>query len=640
MSDFNNDSGQSLPPPGQPFLPPTQPQYTPSLATPNYSGTDTAELVAEPSSGPKRSRGKMFGALAGVVALVGAGTFAVTQIASNDSDGGAANPTEVGTKLVAALDGEDLLGVVDLLLPGERETLRQPLVDLSSELGRLEITENAVDLNKVPGFDITIADPKITSDSTNVDDIADVHVVGTASVDVDGKKVPIGKLLIDRVFGGDRPDMDASEDDRDFDIRFAAVQDGGRWYLSLFYTAAETARGDQDIPDKGITPVGADSPEGALDNLIKAGTDFDLEGVIAGLNPDEMAALQRYAPLFIDDAQSMVDDTDLKITVTDATYSVTGSGSTRQVGITSLTAKAKTAVHDAKIVFADGCVTATVDEDSVDTCAGDESVDGSLDSALGNLDLANTPELKKFVDDLRSSFGNFDMHGIVVDKVGGKWFVSPIGTTSEFFLSVLRALDRDEIDTLINDGGDAINSVFDGLFTDAVDTFPTDDTTYDTTYDTYPTYDTTYDTFPTDDTATDVTSSTDDSTATTDDTSYWFDCVYGGATEEVGACIQAGVDKGDFAKDDVPAPFLYPQCGLFDYYAGSDLYGDSAEAYHAIVDPNVKCIVDAASADGIDLSYSSPEFASPDCFAGLNPYNFSGDSGASSAAYTCAATGG
>ena len=52
MSDFNTDSGQNLPPPGQPFLPPTQPAYTPPAVgaahSPNYSGANTTELVAEP----------------------------------------------------------------------------------------------------------------------------------------------------------------------------------------------------------------------------------------------------------------------------------------------------------------------------------------------------------------------------------------------------------------------------------------------------------------------------------------------------------------------------------------------------------------------------------------------------------------
>ncbi|MCU1366402.1 MAG: hypothetical protein JWN39_2041, partial [Ilumatobacteraceae bacterium] len=141
MSDWNSDAGQGVPTPlgfpapGTPaggFLPPTQPVYAgQSASPPDYLGAPGATpLTPGPTPDTKRSRGKMVGALVGVVALVGAGTFAVTQISSNDSSGGASSPKEVGTKLVSSLDNEDLLGVVDLLRPGERDTLRQPLIDL------------------------------------------------------------------------------------------------------------------------------------------------------------------------------------------------------------------------------------------------------------------------------------------------------------------------------------------------------------------------------------------------------------------------------------------------------------------------------------------------------------------------------
>ena len=664
MSDWNSDGGQSLPPPpglpgpGSPiggFLPPTQPVYAGQPASPpDYLGAPGATpLTPGPTPEPKRSRGKMLGALAGVVALVGAGTFAVTQISSNDSGGGASSPKEVGTKLVSSLDGEDLLGVVDLLLPGERDTLRQPLIDLSKELTRLQVVDGSVNLDKVPGFDISISNPAVSVDQTNVSDIADVTVNASATVTINGKDLPIGKLLIDRVFGGNRPHVDPSPKNSDLNVTFATVKNGGRWYLSLFYTAAEHARGDRKIPEKGITPAGASTPDGALDDLIKAGADFDLEGIIASLNPNEAEALQRYAPLFTDKAQSMLDKNHVVVKVSNAEYNVFGNGDTRQVSISRLKVTASMTGHEAEVSLKDGCVTATVDGTAFDSCGGDASTNGSLDGYLNDLGTSSTPELKKFVQDVRSAFSNFSMHGVVVDKVDGKWFVSPIGTSLTFFLSVLRALDRDEIDTLINDGGDALSSIFNGIFTGrtGTDTSPTDNSTNDT----FPTSDTADTTSPTQDTSTTDTvtegtvtegtvtdgTATAGSTSSTDNTSYWFDCVYG-ADAKAGAakCLQAGIDKGDYTAADVPAPFLFPDCGLFDYYAGNDLYSDSAQKFHATVDPATECIVKAAAAAGVDLSVSSSEFARPDCYAGLNPYNFNGDIDAISAAYTCSATGG
>ena len=54
----------------------------------------------------KRSRGKVVGGLIAVVALVGAGGFAVSKIVAGN-DGGAASPTEVGTRLMDSLAAED-----------------------------------------------------------------------------------------------------------------------------------------------------------------------------------------------------------------------------------------------------------------------------------------------------------------------------------------------------------------------------------------------------------------------------------------------------------------------------------------------------------------------------------------------------
>lgn len=614
MSDPFNNAGPGVPPPppSTPFLPPTQPVYSNPSQAPAYLGDPQTLPVPGPPPGSGRSRKKMVGALVGVAVLLGAGTFAVAQISSNDSDGGGASPQDVGEKFVKALDGEDLLGTIDLLLAGERDTFRQPLVDLSSELARLEVTSDKVNLNQVPGFDISIEDPQIDVTDTNVDDIADITITATANVTVNGDDIPIGKLLIDRVFDGDRPQIDSSESSSDTDATFAVVKQGGRWYLSVFYTLADKARGDQDIPDEGVQPAGASSPEGALDQMVHAIGELDLEKILAGLNPHEASALQRYAPLFLDDAQQQLDDQDVSIDLGKAEYAVTGSGNTRQVAITRLDFTASAGGNDVDFTLRDGCVTASSGDNEFNTCAGDDNMDSSLDTYLDDLGMSGTPEFDKLVEDVRTSFSDYEEHGVVVDKVGGSWYVSPIGTGSELFVSLLRSLDRDEIDTIINDGIDAFNSLIDGF----------DPGVFDGGSDNG-----------------DNTGSGDntDSTANTDASSYWFDCLNGSPSDDVSSCLQTGIDNGDWTAEDVPAPYLYPDCGLFDYYSGSDLYSDSPETFHATVDPATPCIVAAADADGVDLLTSSPEFARPDCYVDVNPYYYDGDDlDAINAALQCA----
>ena len=612
MSDPFNNTGPGVPPPpppGVPFLPPTQPVYSNSSSAPAYLGDPQTLPVPGPPPGSGRSRKKMVGALVGVAVLLGAGTFAVAQISSNDSDGGGASPQDVGEKFVKALDGEDLLGTIDLLLPGERDTFRQPLVDLSSELARLEVTSDKVNLNKVPGFDISIEDPQIDVTDTNVDDIADITITATATITVNGDDIPIGNLLIDRVFDGDRPQIDSSESSSDADATFAVVKQGGRWYLSVFYTLADKARGDQDIPDAGVQPAGASSPDGALDQMVQAIGDLDLEKIIAGLNPREASALQRYAPLFLDDAQQQLDDQDVSIDLGKADYAVTGSGDTRQVAITRLEFTASAGGNDVDFTLRDGCVTASSGDTEFNTCAGDDNMDSSLDTYLDDLGMSATPEFDKLVQDVRTSFSDYEAHGVVVDKVGGSWYVSPIGTGAELFLSLLRSLDRDEIDTIINDGLDAFNSLIDsfdsGVFDGGSDSGDGGDNT--------------------------------DNTDNTDASGYWFDCLNSSSSDEVSSCLQIGIDNGGWTADEVPAPYLYPDCGLFDYYYGSDLYSDSPETFHATIDPATPCIVAAAQADDVDLLTASPEFARPDCYADVNPFYYDGENlDAIDAAIQCA----
>lgn len=638
-------AGQFLPPP----TPPTQPVYSNPQGTPVYGEPTVTELV-EGSSPPKRSRGKMVGALVGVAALLGAGAFAITKITDDDAAaGGAATPQEVGDKFVESLDGEDLLGIVDLLLPGERDTFRQPLVDLNDELKRLEVTDGSVDLNKLPGLDITITDPRVRAHDTNVDDISTVNITGTAGVAVNGKDLPIGELLIDTAFGGERPDVDESEDEQDFDITVTTVKQDGHWYLSLFYSAANSLAGDQDIPDEGVQPAGADSPEGALDNLIAGVADLNLEKIIATLNPNEASALQRYAPLFLDDAQNDLDDINADVEISDAQYAVTGSGARRQVNITAITVHASDDENDVTFELKDGCATISSNGESIASCTGEGSDEGAIGTATDQLGVPDTPELQTLIDDVGDAFSDLDLHGVVVDKVDGKWFVSPIGTGAETFLALLRALDRDEIDTLINDGQAAFQSVIDAISSDIPDDdFPpdttyTDDTTYDTTYttdtttDDTATDDTTTDDTATDDTATDETTGTSTfETTNIDTTTYYFDCLYELSTEEAAACVQKGIDDGRFSRDEVPAPYQFPDCGLFDYYNGTDIYSDSPEEFQNVIEPKLQCIVDAAAGVGADLTYSSPEFAHPECFVGVNPYNYSGDTDAIGEAYDCA----
>ncbi|MEZ5219857.1 MAG: hypothetical protein R2743_00045 [Ilumatobacteraceae bacterium] len=431
-------------------------------APPPIDPTVPVVPVSEGPGGRKRSKGALVGAVVGVGALVAAGTFAVVSITGNDAEGGAASPAEVGTSLTTALDNEDLLGVIDLLLPGEREMFREPLIDTVEHLTRLEVLSDDADLSKIAGIDIQFSDVEVRDEPTNVPDITNIYLSGTSSITVDGESVPLGDLLIDEAFDGERPDMDAEPEAADFeDTKMTVVERDGRWYLSLMYSAAEALRtefDDLDVPDEGVVPTGGDSPEGAVETMLAAISGLDLEDAIAVLDPTEMEALQRYAPLFLDDAQDAIDDVDLDWEIRDTEYEVSGSGSRRNVSILALTLDVS--IEGEQVTFSvDGdCATIEVDGESERFCKDDLKSE-----AIDDLGLADGEEITELIDVVNDALSDWEVGGIAVHEVDGQWFVSPVRSWFDVMNGLLAALDADELRDIVDAGSSFADDVVDDL---------------------------------------------------------------------------------------------------------------------------------------------------------------------------------
>jgi hypothetical protein len=585
-----------LPPPmpsGPPLMPPqTSPAAGPiNIGPPSFqfhAGEPTATVVPTGSVG-KRSRGKIVGGLIAVVALVGAGGFAVTKIVAGD-DGGAASPTEVGTRLMDSLAQEDALGVVDLLLPGERDMMRQPLIDLVDNLKRLEVFDDAASLDKVGGLDIVFDNVQVEPTETNVSDISDIRITATGTASVDGAAVPIGNLLIDEAFGGDRPDLNSYPQNSDIDWKLATVKHDGRWYLSAFYSIAENARqsGD-DIPESPITPRGADSPEGAVQAIFDAVDDLDLEALIAALNPNEAEALQRYAPMFIDSAQGAIDDLDAKIAFSDIKYTVNGSGDRRSVMVDSFNLHASADGTDITVENKDGCVVVTTGDTTANSC----EVAGSIDEALGVLGLDGNGDVKALLKTIEDAFSDMKPVGFTVQKVGGAWYVSPIGTYLDIYVSMLSALDKGELTDII----DGVKKVVDSFLTSSV-FGATDDTTGGIF----------------DDGSSDGTSDGGDTSA--------LDACYAEADYAVfSSCLTAGIDNGSIDPTLVAPYYRFAECGAGEPYWTGDIYSmldDEFVAFGTVVAPCFQKYVADGTISEFELPY---ELSHPECLEGKNWYN-------------------
>jgi hypothetical protein len=575
-------------------------------------------VVAGP---PKRSKGKIIGAFVAVTALVGGGAFALTKITGNDTTGGAASPVEVGTALTTALAKEDALGVVDLLLPGERATFRQPLIDLIDNLKRLEVLDEKASLSKVGGLDIEFDNVEVTADETNVDDITNIVVTGDSTITVDGAAVPIGDLLIDEAFGGDRPSMDAAPQDESVTWNLTTVERDGRWYLSLFYAIAEQARGaDTDIPDEPITLNGANSPEGAVDNLLQSVSDLDLEALLGTLNPNEAEALQRYSPMFLRDAQRSLDDAGIDWKISDTEFDTKGSGDRRSVSVTNLRFEGRFADSPDIAAEYDGkCFVTTVDGDETTTCGNDSSID----ELIGSLDSDSGGELTRLFDTIRDAFNDYDGSAITTQKVDGKWYVSPIGSFSDLIISVLRSLDKGELTDIIDAFQDAASSfnvddlglpVGDDVIIDT-DPLPTDP---EIPVDSLP-----------------VDSVPVDSVAVSESDAAIGECYSNTEVADAVQCFQDGINSGVIDPTYLSVELRFPECNAAEMYWSGDIYSLSDEEFMAFVNSVAPCFQQKVADGLVDYFWLQTELWAPECLEEKNWYATS-DSDYTSRVFECA----
>ncbi len=615
-SQGTSDGGASFEPPhlappptsGTPFAPPPPPGGPAPLFIPQ-EGIPNATVVPANTVG-RRSKRKVFGGLLAVVALLGAGGFAVSKIVAGSNDGGAADPTEVGTKLMNSLAAEDVLGVVDLLVPGERDMMRQPLIDMVNHLKRLGVADDTADLQKVGGLDISFQNVRVQPTATNVDDVSDIRIRATGSVSVDGKKVPIGPLLIDEAFGGTRPDLGSDTKESPIDWKLATVKHGGRWYLSAFYSIAESARGGADIPENPIVAHGADTPDGAVQSIFDAVGKLDLEALIAALNPNEAEALQRYAPMFIDKAQTALDKSKVDITFSDAKYTVSGSGDRRTVSVDALKVHVTTGSDDVTVEIKDGCTVVTVRDTKTDSCkAGD-----TIDSTIAALGLNDNKDIQSLIKTVRDAFADMKPVGLTVQNVGGKWYLSPVGTGADALLAVMAALDKSELTDIIDgikkvsqslaaDGG--IFGATQGGDTSVPDTSVPDTSVPDTSVP---------DTSGTDTSGTD-TSGTDTSGANALDT-----CYQSSGYAAFSACVTAGINDGSIDATFLPPYYRFADCGVGEKYFDSSVYSMSDAEFIGFAKAAAPCFqkyVDDGTIARFELPY---ELSRPDCLEGKNWY--------------------
>ncbi len=434
------------PPPPPPPLSPIDPVLT----------LETESEVTSSSSG---FGGRAAAGIVGALLLVGGSVFAVTQLGSS----GPGTAEEAVADLLDAAGNEDLVGLMAALDPGERDALRGPVEDMFGELERLEVLDDSFDLGGVKGIDFEFADVTYRSEPVR-DGLTRVYLTGgTVTSSVDSDELPIGNFVSDTVerFGGDVTGFRESEtsdiyEDGNDEIFLVAREGVDGWRVSIGYTIAELARLDagQPLLAAGIEPVGADSPEAAVEGMVAALVELDLRDAIARLSPNEFAALHDYADLFLAEAEAEVSEIrdDFDVTVDDLTLRSDVSGDTASVFMDSVAITIRADGEQFSAAYADECF----------------SIEGDFEA----LDLEGTPfedgpvcaeQLEQLSNDMFDDFGFGDDSdsneiefptietpeiGITAHRVDGRWYVAPIATGLDAMVSGLEVLERSHLDAM------------------------------------------------------------------------------------------------------------------------------------------------------------------------------------------------
>ena len=562
---YYGQQGQQQPPtqppyqqPGQPQSPyqqqpPTQPPYQqPGQHQPqspyqqqyygqpgqhqHYGQPGQADWV-QPASGGGftdtiRRQGGRLGIVAAVVLIGAAGTFALWRAFSDT--GGAETPTEAAAMFFSALGEEDVLGVAEIALPSEREAVLEPSAAVLVELARLDLfNDEAIDGDGNPiglfGYEFDIpAEGEPGALVYQVEPVGNQEDVQWATITGGTIKVTFDPAVAKDGFAGrlrEWVDEESANSDlsvetetidlgeqfqNGFPLEFAVVEEGGRYYVSLFYTIAGFAN-DKVAPafDQAPVPVGSDSPEQAVVDLMENLADRDATGVMTMLDPQESRAAYDYWSTFGPDlarswdeakataadegvtwdlvsAQTTAEDRNGRKVVTfdEVVFSVNSTSSELPLELTT--------TWNTDGLFVTGTVQGSPAELTVtgQTISGSVTIDG--EQVLGELNLetyegwyevsgirttihregdclvltsgteserlcgeefspTGNGDLLDVSDDYREIFAGAGRPGLTVVERDGRWYVSGLPTFTYGTVDFLRALEAEDVDRFLDD---------------------------------------------------------------------------------------------------------------------------------------------------------------------------------------------
>lgn len=433
-----------------------QPQH------PGQPGGPAGWYPGAPQQQPRKRRlGVIITAVVVVLALAaGVTVWLVSRKGTETAYAGQATPQAAASEMFSALARKDVVAVSQQLDPSEAQVFSDISGDMIGELKRLGILDSSATVGNATGTTITVQG--LTFDDKAEEKVNDhVSIVkltgGTISITSDPGSIPLSDK-VKQLLGGqlaaakkDTVSVDIAQrvKERGMPIRIATVKRGDTWYPSLFYTLADywfqkEAAEKPALKDPSlataISPIGAGSPEQAVQQLVEKAMAGDYEGVIGMLPPDEMGVLYDYGKRLLaastpGKVTSQAQLSDLQLTSTD----VTGG---KKVMLRSLTVTAEGKTYQVAIDQGAGTMTVTQDGRSMTLTA-----DTVLQQVMGGSRAQSVPP--QVQDIVKRVWGAALQLGAVTVQVDGKWYVSPLRSYSGIVLTFLKALQPSDIDYLV-----------------------------------------------------------------------------------------------------------------------------------------------------------------------------------------------
>ena len=405
-----------------------------------------------------------------VVALLAGTGLWYFGIRDTKSAGGQASPQAAVSAMLTSLSQRDPVGVADQLDPAEASLFADLNGEFLAELKRLQVLSPSASATSLTGTKVSVTGLTFGSDPDQINTHVTVVKLtgGTVVVATDPSALP----LTDKIKSAAGTALTKVEPkSQTFNIadevaktgkpiRIATVEHDGRWYPSLFYTAADywaqsTKAGNPTAADY-IAPAGGSSPEDAMTKLVTAATGGDYAGVIALLPPQEMAVLHDYGKLITARIPASAKAKLPSAAISDATWNVSDVADGKLVSLRTLTVTVAgqqvTVAHDAGAgsltVTMSGRPGITLDKNSIAGFVSQamESSGGLVGTGSGSVP-ALDPQLVKIVG---QEFQQLTDVGVVMTQDNGQWYASPMRSYGQIFVGLLNGLQPADVDYLLS----------------------------------------------------------------------------------------------------------------------------------------------------------------------------------------------